>query len=49
MLTNGSKRTALLIYYLLTTAYDALRSRDSTAEPEASEFLTNRREPQQIR
>ena len=34
MLTNGSKRTALLIYYLLTTAYDALRSGDSTAEPE---------------
>ena len=34
MLTNGSKRTALLIYYLLTTAYDTLRSRDSTAELE---------------
>ena len=34
MLTNGSKRTALLIYYLLTTTYDVLRSRDSTAELE---------------
>lgn len=34
ILTNGSKRTALLIYYLLTKAYDALRSRASTAELE---------------
>jgi DNA replication protein DnaC len=34
ILTNGSKRTALLIYYLLTTAYDTLRSRNSTAELE---------------